>query len=75
MAKVYESIDGKLRDFIEAQKVFFVATSPLGAEGHINISPKGLSGTFCIVDCKTLAYLDLTGSGVETIAHLRENKR
>ncbi|KPK13673.1 MAG: pyridoxamine 5'-phosphate oxidase [Myxococcales bacterium SG8_38] len=75
MAKVYESIDRKLRDFIEAQKVFFVATSPLSADGHINLSPKGLPGTFCIVDDETLAYLDLTGSGVETIAHLRENKR
>lgn len=75
MAKVYPSINPKLRDFIERQKVFFVATSPLSVDGHINLSPKGLAGTFCILDDHTLAYLDLTGSGVETIAHLRENGR
>ncbi|MGD8318229.1 MAG: pyridoxamine 5'-phosphate oxidase family protein [Myxococcales bacterium] len=75
MAKVYDSIHGKLRDFMERQKVFFVATAPSDAEGHINLSPKGLPGTFCILDDQTLAYLDLTGSGVETIAHLRENGR
>ena len=75
MAKVYESINDKLRDFIERQKMFFVATAPLSADGHINLSPKGLPGTFCLLDDRTLAYLDLTGSGVETIAHLRENGR
>lgn len=75
MSKVYDSINGKLRDFIERQKVFFVATAPSSPDGHINLSPKGLPGTFCILDERSLAYLDLTGSGVETIAHLRENGR
>ena len=75
MAKVFDAIDGALRDFIQSQKMFFVATSPLGPEGHINLSPKGLDGTFAVLDERTLAYLDFTGSGVETIAHLRENGR
>ena len=75
MAKTYDAIDDKLRGFIEKQKMFFVASAPLDAEGHVNLSPKGLEGTFAIVDPRTVAYLDLTGSGVETIAHLRENGR
>ena len=75
MGKTYEAIAPKLRDFIERQKVFFVATAPLGAEGHVNLSPKGLAGTLALLDQLTIAYLDLTGSGVETIAHLRENGR
>ncbi len=75
MAKVFDEIDRTLRDFIQSQKVFFVATSPLAPEGHINLSPKGLDGTFAVLDERTLAYLDFTGSGVETIAHLRENRR
>ena len=75
MAKTYDAIDGKLRAFIEQQKMFFVATAPLTPDGHVNLSPKGLAGTFAILDEQTIAYLDLTGSGVETIAHLRENGR
>jgi len=75
MAKTFTTIDAKLRAFIEQQKMFFVATAPLMREGHINLSPKGLKGTFSILDERTVAYLDLTGSGVETIAHLRENGR
>jgi hypothetical protein len=55
--------------------VFFVATSPLAADGHVNVSPKGLTDTFVVVDDHTVAYLDLTASGAETIAHLRENGR
>ncbi|NUO90149.1 MAG: pyridoxamine 5'-phosphate oxidase family protein, partial [Dermatophilaceae bacterium] len=73
--KVHECIDGRLRQFIEAQHVFFVATAPLAADGHVNVSPKGMGGTFTVVDEHTVAYLDLTGSGAETIAHLRENGR
>ena len=73
--KVHERIDGRLREFIEAQHVFFVATAPLAADGHVNVSPKGMGGTFAVVDEHTVAYLDLTGSGAETIAHLRENGR
>lgn len=75
MGKVHERIDDRLREFIERQQVFFVGTAPLGAEGHVNVSPKGLADTFRVVDDHTVAYLDLTASGAETIAHLRENGR
>ena len=75
MSKTYPAIDGRLREFIEAQHVFFVATAPLAADGHVNVSPKGIGGTFCVVDAHTVAYLDITASGAETIAHLRENGR
>ena len=68
---MHESIGKRLRAFIEAQPVFFVATAPL-AGGHVNVSPKGLADTFVVVDEHTVAYLDLTASGAETIAHLRE---
>lgn len=74
MGKTYEQIDGGLAAFIEAQKLFFVATAPLAGEGRVNVSPKGLD-TFRILSPRQVAYLDLTGSGVETIAHLRENGR
>jgi Pyridoxamine 5'-phosphate oxidase len=74
MAKVYEALDQALADFIGAQHMFFVATAPLEADGRVNLSPKGLD-TFRILDPHTVAYLDLTGSGVETIAHLRQNGR
>ncbi len=75
MAKTYDAIDTKLRTFIDQQKMFFVATAPLTPDGHVNVSPKGLPGTFAVIDERTIAYLDLTGSGVETIAHVRENGR
>lgn len=75
MGKVYERIDGRLREFIEAQPVFFVATAPLTAGGHVNLSPKGVTGSFALLDDTTMAYLDFGGSGAETIAHLRENGR
>src|SRR6185503_1722191 len=68
------SIDGTLAAFLTAQHVFFVGAAPLAADGHVNLSPKGLD-TFRIVDPHTVAYLDLTGSGIETVAHLRENGR
>lgn len=71
MSKVHEAIDGRLREFLEAQQVFFVATAPLRG-GHVNVSPKGIGGTFLVVDERTVAYLDVTASGAETIAHLRE---
>lgn len=74
MGKVFSEIDDDLRAFIAGQQVFFVATAPLSADGHVNLSPKGLD-TFRILGPTTIAYLDLTGSGVETIAHLRENGR
>jgi hypothetical protein len=75
MGRTYELIDAELRAFIEAQHVFFTATAPMAADGHVNISPKGLAGSFAVLDERTLAYLDLGGSGAETIAHLRENGR
>jgi len=75
MARVHERIDERLRAWLLAQPVFFVATAPLAADGHVNLSPKGLAGTFAVIDERRVAYLDLTGSGVETIAHVRENGR
>jgi len=75
MAKVYERIDAKLAAFIEAQPLFFVGTAPLAGDGLVNVSPKGTRGTFKVLDAHTFTYLDLTGSGVETVAHLRENGR
>jgi hypothetical protein len=74
MGKVYDHIDAALTRFIDSQRLFFVATAPLDPAGHINLSPKGLE-SFRVIDSRTVAYLDLTGSGVETIAHLRENGR
>jgi hypothetical protein len=75
MGKLYERIDGRLREFIERQQMFFVATAPSDPGGRINLSPKGVDGSFAVVDESTVAYLDLTGSGVETVAHLRDNGR
>ncbi|MGW1158308.1 pyridoxamine 5'-phosphate oxidase family protein [Streptomyces sp. NPDC002519] len=75
MGKSYARIDGRLRSFIEAQPLFFTATAPLGADGTVNLSPKGLTGSFAVVDDRTMAYLDFAGSNAETIAHLRENGR
>jgi hypothetical protein len=75
MGKLYDRIDGRLRAFIEEQKVFFVATAPLAGDGHVNISPKGRDGTLVVLDEQTVAYLDFGGSHAETIAHLRENRR
>jgi hypothetical protein len=74
MAAVIDCIDDELRTWIEHQSVFFVATAPLTADGHVNLSPKGLD-TLQVVDESHVRYLDLTGSGAETIAHLRENGR
>ncbi|WP_214409831.1 pyridoxamine 5'-phosphate oxidase family protein [Sphaerisporangium fuscum] len=74
MGKVYERLDDRLRAFISTQPVFFVATAPERG-GHVNVSPKGYADTFAVLDDMTVAYLDLDGSGVETIAHLRENGR
>jgi Pyridoxamine 5'-phosphate oxidase len=73
MGRVLEAITDELAEFIAAQRVFFVATAPTDG-GHVNVSPKGLD-TFAVLDPNTVAYLDLTGSGVETVAHLRENGR
>jgi hypothetical protein len=75
MGKTYERIDSRLRTFIEAQPLFFTATAPLSGDGTVNLSPKGLSGSFAVLDERTVAYLDFAGSNAETIAHLRENGR
>ncbi|CCB71728.1 pyridoxamine 5'-phosphate oxidase family protein [Streptantibioticus cattleyicolor] len=75
MGKTYERIDGRLRAFIEAQPIFFTATAPLSGDGTVNLSPKGLTGSFTVLDEHTVAYLDFAGSNAETIAHLRENGR
>jgi hypothetical protein len=73
MAQVHESISPELRAFIEAQHLFFVATAPTNA-GHVNLSPKGLD-CFRVLDATHVAYLDATGSGNETAAHLLQNGR
>ena len=74
MSATYPHLNDKLIDFIRAQKMFFVATAPLSAEGSVNLSPKGYD-SFEVVDEKTVAYLDFGGSGIETHAHLNENGR
>ncbi len=74
MGSVHPSITPPVADWIGRQHMFFVATAPLDASGHVNVSPKGLD-TLRILDDMTVAYLDLTGSGAETVAHIRENQR
>ncbi len=75
MGKVYEELEPKLVEWIERQRLFFVGTAPLGADGHVNISPKGPIDTLRVLDERRIAYLDYAGSGAETIAHLNENGR
>jgi hypothetical protein len=74
MGRTFDGIDARNAAFIRAQRVFFVATAPLSGDGHVNLSPKGLEG-LAILDEHTVAYLDLAGSGIETVAHVRENGR
>jgi hypothetical protein len=74
VGKIYSAIDDSVRQFIEGQPIFFVGSAPLDPAGHINVSPKGLD-TFRILGPATVAYLDLTGSGIETVSHLNENGR
>jgi hypothetical protein len=75
MGKVHDGISAELQAWIERQPMFFVATAPLAGGGHVNVSPKGLDGTFAVLGPRRVAYLDLTGSGIETVAHVRENAR
>jgi hypothetical protein len=79
MGKLYAELDERLIEFIVRQPIFFVATAPClmpgGGGGHVNVSPKGYKGTFAVFGPHTVAFLDLTGSGAETIAHLRQNGR
>jgi Pyridoxamine 5'-phosphate oxidase len=72
VARLYEALNEDLVAFIRRQKVFFTATAP--REGRINLSPKGMD-SLRVLDPHTVAWLDLTGSGNETAAHLRENGR
>jgi hypothetical protein len=74
MGRVLESITPEIAEFLAEQPVFFASTAPLAEDGHVNCSPKGLD-TFRVLGPNEVAYLDLTGSGAETIAHLRENGR
>lgn len=74
MGRVFPVIDDQLAAWIDQQRMFFVATAPLAGDGLVNLSPKGLD-SFRILDGRTVAYLDMTGSGIETVAHLRENGR
>jgi len=75
VAKRFEAIDEHLRDWIAKQPMFFVGTAPLSADGHVNVSPKGPIGTLRVLGPLRVAYLDYSGSGAETVAHLRENGR
>ena len=75
MAKVFDAIDARLAAWIARQRMFFVATAPSGDGGHVNVSPKGPIETLRVLDEHTVAYLDLVGSGAETVAHLHDNGR
>src|ERR671939_2128419 len=75
MATIFDAITDHHREWIARQPMFFVATAPLAADGHVNVSPKGPIGSFGVLDDHTVAYLDVNGSGIETIGHLRENGR
>ncbi len=74
MGKVYEKLTDTLREFIQRQPMFFVGTAPRSDQGLVNVSPKGLD-SLRVLDEQTVAYADITGSGVETLAHLKENGR
>jgi len=74
MGRAFDSITATMREFVAEQHVFFVATAPSGDDGHINLSPKGYD-SLRIIDDHHVAYLDLTGSGAETVAHVRQNGR
>jgi hypothetical protein len=74
MGRIYDTVDDELAAWLHAQPVFFVGTAPTGPGGHVNVSPKGYD-TFRVLGPTTIAYLDLTGSGIETVAHLADNGR
>ena len=74
MGKVFDGIDEALASWITAQPVWFVATAPLASDGHVNVSPRG-HGSLSILAPRRVGWADYTGSGAETIAHLRENGR
>lgn len=74
VGKVFDGIDEVLASWITVQPVWFVATAPLAADGHVNVSPRG-HDSLSILAPRRVGWVDYTGSGVETIAHLRENGR
>lgn len=74
MGKVFEGIDEALRTWIEAQPMWFVATAPLASDGHLNVSPRG-HDSFSVLSAHRVGWVDYAGSGIETIAHLRDNAR
>lgn len=75
MGRTYDHIDDRLASWLVRQPVFFVATAPSNPDGLVNCSPKGNRDELAVIDNHTVAYLDQTGSGIETIAHLRDNGR
>ena len=75
MGRQFDTIDEHLAGWIARQALFFVGSAPLDADGHVNVSPKGPIGSLRVLGPTTVAYLDIYGSGAETIAHLRENGR
>lgn len=75
MGKLLDCIRDKDAEFMAEQKVFFVATAPLSKDHHVNVSPKSPGTSLTVLDPHTVAYLDLTGSGSETAAHVTENGR
>jgi len=75
VGRSYDRIDERLRGWIARQPLFFVGSAPRADDGHVNVSPKGPIGTLRVLDDSTVAYLDVVGSGAETIAHVRENGR
>jgi hypothetical protein len=74
MGKFYNDILDHHKEFIEKQRMFFVATAPLKADGHVNLSPKGID-SFRVLSSNRVAYMDIVGSGNETSAHILENGR
>jgi hypothetical protein len=75
MGRLYDEIDERMARWIGEQALFFVGSAPLDADGHVNVSPKGPIGSLRVLGPTTIAYLDVVGSGAETIAHVRENGR
>lgn len=74
MGKSFDALSERHKAFIAEQKMFFVGTAPLAARGYLNVSPKGFDA-FRVIDDGKVAYLDMTGSGIETVAHVKENGR
>jgi len=74
MGKLYETLNPELQAWLKQQRIFFAATAPLAGDGFVNCSPKG-GDTFRVLGEREIAYLDLTGSGIETVSHVQENGR